>query len=91
MKYAISKEGIESLNKLSTDLIEATEDIDNQAIALLEKVNGVEKEMGIFYKEVLMLSKEMLTCNKEAKEMVNTLARISIPKLISEIEMLMFF
>lgn len=89
MKYAIAPEGIEALTQLSKDLREAAEDIDVQASSLVEKVNGVEDEIGVFYKDILVLTKEILVKNAEAKEMVDALANISIPKLISEIELYM--
>ena len=80
-KYAISEEGIMSLEKLSQDLKKASSNIDDECIKLYNTVEGFEEGLGIFHKEILELIRNVLNMNKASKEELDYLANKRIPQL----------
>lgn len=80
-KYAISTEGIASLEKLAQDLKTASNNIDEECAKLYGVVEGLEDGLGVYYKELLELIRSSLNANKASKEEVNYLANKRIPQL----------
>lgn len=80
-KYAISEEGISSLERLSQDLKSASTNIDEECTKLYNIVEGLEDGLGVYYKELLELVRSALSTNRASKEEVEYLANKRIPQL----------
>lgn len=88
-KYAISRKGIEALETLKDTLTGTLEEISMLSKALENVVSGLENGLGIYYKEVRDLTRNVLLILKEAKEGEDglyVLTNVLIPRQISEIE-----
>lgn len=80
-KYAISEEGIQALEKLSQDLKQASNAIDEESVKLHRIAEGLEDGLGIYYKDILELIRDVVTVNKTSKDEVEYLADKRIPQL----------
>ncbi len=90
--YAISAKGIEALEGLKDDISGASEQIAMASEMLLNVINSLEDGLGIYYKEILELTLNILSTLKAAKEGddgIDALANILIPMRIRNIEELM--
>lgn len=87
--YAISPKGIAALEELKDSLTGASEEITMLSEALLNVINGLEGGLGIYYKEILELTRKVLVTLKTAKEGddgIDVLANVLIPGQINKIE-----
>ena len=88
-KYAISREGIDSLQALSSQLNNATSAIDDVSQTLYTSIQSIEEGLGVYEKDIYVLLREIITTNQRGKESVEQLTRFSIPKQILQIEKLL--
>ena len=88
-KYAISQEGLNSLDKLSNDLIQVIVGIDDACKALYTRIEGLESGLGLYEKDILQCIREVVTANRHGKESVEYLVTASIPAQKAIIEELM--
>ena len=88
-KYAISQEGIDSLQTLASKLFESTSSIDDASKVLYSTIEGISDGLGVYKKNVYVLLRDIITTNQKGKNSVEQLTRISIPKRILEIEKLL--
>lgn len=88
-QFAISRKGVESLESLRNSLAGASDKIIVLSEALLNSINGLESGLGIYYKEILELTRKVLAILKEAKEGADgtdVLINVLIPRQIELIE-----
>lgn len=88
-KYAISREGIESLHALSGQLNSATSAIDDASQTLYASIQSIEEGLGVYEKDIYVLLKQIISTNQRGKESVEQLTRFSIPKQVLQIEKLL--
>lgn len=88
-KYAISQEGIDALQTLSSRLVESTSSIDDASKVLYSTIEGVSDGLGVYEKDIYILLRDVINTNQKGKESVDQLTRISIPRQILEIEKLL--
>ena len=88
-KYAISPEGLDSLDKLSNDLLQAVTGIDDACRTLYKKIEGLEFGLGVYEKDILICIREVVAANNQGKEGVSHLVATAIPKQKAIIEEIM--
>ena len=88
-KYAISQEGLYSLDKLSNNLLQVVIGIDDACRTLYTKIEGLESGLGIYEKEILICLREVVAANNQGKEGVSHLVATAIPKQKAIIEEIM--
>ena len=59
-RYAISPEGVAALQKLADDLSMAVNEIETDSSRMLNIINSLEPDLGIYYKEIMVLIREIL-------------------------------
>lgn len=87
--YAISHKGITALEELKVSLTGASEEITMLSEVLLNVVDDLEDGLGIYYKEILELTRKVLLTLQTAKEgedSIDVLANVLIPGQINRIE-----
>ena len=91
MKYAISQEGINSLQELKNRIVEAMRGI-HEAIELLEStIQACGEGLGVYQDELLELIVSIKRANDEGIEGASMLALTLIPQQIERIEELLYF
>ena len=60
-KYAISQEGLDSLDKLSAGLMQVVTGIDDACKTLYTKIERLESGLGVYEKDILPVSYTHLT------------------------------
>lgn len=85
-KYAISQEGLDSLDKLSNDLLQVVLGIDDACRTLYAKIEGLEAGLGVYEKDILMCIREVVAANNQGKESVSHLVATAIPQQKAIIE-----
>lgn len=88
-KYAISTEGIDSLDKLSNELMKIVDGIDDACKTLYTKIEGLESDLGVYEKEILLCIRDVVEANQQGKEGVAHLVTTSIPHQRAIIEEIM--
>ena len=84
VKYAVSNEGVNALNKLNTDLNKNNNDIINACSTLQTTINGLGSTIGIFEEQLNQLISAVRNAQKEGEEGIEQLSgRVS--KLASEV------
>ena len=87
--YAISHKGIAALEELRDSLTEASDEIVMLSEALINVVSNLENGLGIYYKEILEMTRTILLTLKTAKEGddgIDVLTNVLIPGQINKIE-----
>lgn len=79
-KYAISQEGLDSLDKLSNDLTQVVTGIDDACKTLYTKIEGLESGLGVYEKDILICIREVIAANQQGKEGVSHLVATAIPQ-----------
>ena len=79
-KYAISQEGLDSLDKLSNDLMQVVTGIDDACKTLYTKIEGLESGLGVYEKDILICIREVIATNQQGKEGVSHLVATAIPR-----------
>lgn len=88
-KYAISRKGIEALETLKDTLTGTSEEIIMVNEVLENVISGLENGLGIYYKEVRDLTRNVFLALKEAKEGddgLDVMTNALIPRQIDKIE-----
>lgn len=67
-KYAISQEGLDSLDKLSNELMQVVTGIDDACKTLYTKIEGLESGLGVYEKDILVCIREVVAANQQGKE-----------------------
>lgn len=88
-KYAISQEGIDSLNKLSNDLVQIVREIDEACKRLYDSIQAEQDSLGVFAKDIYAYLRAVITANQQGEEGVADMVANSIPHKIGEIEEIM--
>ena len=88
-KYAISQEGLDSLDKLSGELMQVVTGIDDACKTLYTKVEGLESGLGVYEKDILLCLREVIAANKQGKVGVAHLVTTAIPRQKAIIEEIM--
>ena len=88
-KYAISQEGLDSLDKLSAELMQVVTGIDDACKTLYTKVEGLESGLGVYEKDILLCLREVIAANKQGKYGVAHLVTTAIPRQKAIIEEIM--
>lgn len=88
-KYAISQEGLDSLDKLSKELLQVVTGIDDACKTLYDKIEGLESGLGVYEKDILVCIREVITENQQGKESVAHLVSTAIPRQRAIIEEIM--
>ncbi len=89
--YSINRSGVEALNNLRADLYQAVNDIFEASQRLKHNLSGLEEDLGIYYEYIMLENqKVILTLRKalDGEEGVGFLVNKKIPKMISDMEML---
>ena len=88
-KYAVSPQGVDALHKLAADLTQAVDDVEISSSRLVEAIDSLEPDLGIYYKEILLIVREILSTLKEFQDEedgILYLIRKRIPHLIAVME-----
>ena len=88
-KYAISQEGLDSLDKLSNELMQVVTGIDDACKTLYAKIKGLESDLGVYEKDILICIREVVAANQQGKESVAHLVATAIPRQKAIIEEIM--
>ena len=88
-KYAISQEGLDSLDKLSAELMQVVTGIDDACKTLYTKVEGLKSGLGVYEKDILLCLREVIAANKQWKDGVAHLVTTAIPRQKAIIEEIM--
>lgn len=88
-KYAISQEGLDSLDKLSNDLMQIVTGIDDTCKTLYTKIEGLESGLGVYEKDILVCIREVIAANQQGKDGVAHLVSVAIPRQRAIIEEIM--
>lgn len=88
-KFAISKEGIESLEQLRFKLMQSVIEINDAVTALFESIESVGDSLGVFEKDLLECVKGTIGAVNQSREPISHLVATSIPQRILDIEELM--
>ena len=88
-KYAISQEGLDSLDKLSNELMQVVTGIDDACKTLYTKIEGLESGLGVYEKDILVCIREVVAANQQGKEGVSHLVATAIPRQKTIIEEIM--
>ncbi len=88
-KYAISQEGLDSLDKLSNELMQVVTGIDNACRTLYNKIEGLDSGLGVYEKDILICIREVVAANQQGKEGVAHLVSTAIPRQKAIIEEIM--
>ena len=88
-KYAISQEGLDSLDKLSNELMQVVTGIDDACKTLYTKIEGLESGLGVYEKDILVCIREVVAANQQGKEGVAHLVATAIPRQKAIIEEIM--
>ena len=88
-KYAISQEGLDSLDKLSNELMQVVTGIDDACKTLYTKIEGLESGLGVYEKDILACIREVVAANQQGKEGVAHLVATAIPRQKAIIEEIM--
>ena len=75
-KYAISQEGIDALQTLSSRLVESTSSIDDASKVLYSTIEGVSDGLGVYEKDIYILLRDVINTNQKGKKSVNQLTKI---------------
>lgn len=67
-KYAISQEGLDSLDKLSAGLMQVVTGIDDACKTLYTKIERLESGLGVYEKDILLCLREVIAANKQGKD-----------------------
>ncbi len=79
-KYAISQEGLASLDKLANELIQVVTGIDDACRTIYSKIEGLESSLGVYEKDILICIREVVAANNQGKEGVLHLVATAIPQ-----------
>lgn len=88
-KYAISQEGLDSLDKLSAGLMQVVTGIDDACKTLYTKIERLESGLGVYEKDILLCLREVIAANKQRKDGVAHLVTTAIPRQKAIIEEIM--
>ena len=88
-KYAISQEGLDSLDKLSNELTQVVTGIDDACRTLYTQIEGLESGLGVYEKDILSCIREVVAANQQGKEGVAHLVATAIPRQKAIIEEIM--
>ena len=88
-KYAISQEGLDSLDKLSNELMEIVTGIDDACRQLYAQSEGLGSGLGVYEKDILVCIREVVAANQQGKEGVAHLVATAIPRQKAIIEEIM--
>lgn len=88
-KYAISQEGLDSLDKLSNELMQVVTGIDDACRTLYTKIEGLESGLGVYEKDILICIREVVAANQQGKDGVAHLVSTAIPRQKAIIEEIM--
>lgn len=88
-KYAISQEGLDSLDKLSNELIQVVTGMDDACKTLYDKIEGLEAGLGVYEKDILVCIREVIAANQQGKNGVAHLVSTAIPRQRAIIEEIM--
>lgn len=89
-KYAISREGLESLNKLSRELVQVVAGIENATQHLYHQVEALESGLGVYEKDVLQCIRQVIAACQQGREGVEYLVTTGIPQQMAMIEEIMY-
>ena len=84
--YAISQEGIDSLDKLSDDLRQVVTGINDASRTLYTKIEGLESGLGVYEKDILVCIRDVIAINNAGTASIEYLTDISIPECRRRIE-----
>lgn len=90
-KFAISQEGLDSLDKLSNDLKQVVTGIEDACKTLYTKIEGIEDGLGVYNKDILICIRDVISINKAGTASIEYLTDISIPEHRRKIEEFMYF
>lgn len=88
-KYDVSREGMESLEMLAGSLSGAMDEIEENCDALYSYITLLEKELGIYYKEIALLVRKVIQTVEDAREGedgIDSLVEVRIPRMIKMME-----
>ncbi len=88
-KYAISQEGLDSLDKLSAGLMQVVTGIDDACKTLYTKIERLESGLGVYEKDILLCLREVIAANEQGKDGVAHLVTTAIPRQKAIIEEIM--
>ena len=86
-RYGVSKEGVESLNQLASDLDSLNGEIHDAGRRLRSQVFSVEEGLGIFDRQILNIIAKVDATQEVGNEAVEQLSA-NVKKLASEVEAL---
>ncbi len=86
-KYGISKEGVEALKQLATDMGTLNDDIQECGTKLTTKVSGIGENLGIYEDAILELVAEVNRAQEKGRDSVELLTT-KINKMATDIEAL---
>lgn len=90
-QYAISQEGLDSLDKLSNDLRQVVIGINDACRNLHSQIEGLESGLGVYEKDILICIRDVISINNAGSTSIEYLTDISIPECRRRIEEFMYF
>ena len=84
-KYGISREGVDALKQLSSDMGTLNASIEQSGVKLHHSIAGYEEGLGVYADEIEELIFNVNAAQAQGRESVDTL-RVQIDKLASDIE-----
>ena len=84
-KYGISREGVDALRQLSSDMGSLNASIEQSGIKLHHTISGYEEGLGVYADEIEELIFNVNAAQADGRESVDTL-KSQLDKLASEIE-----
>lgn len=73
--YCINREGVAALNQLSTDLRNLNNNIEESGTLLLNTINALSDELGIYENEIREVVRSVIATQKKGSESVDYLAK----------------
>ena len=86
-KYGISKEGVQALKQLSTDMSNLNNDIEECGRTLSSSVSGLSEGLGVYEEQIQELIAKVNAEQAKGRESVQTLTT-KINKLAADVEAL---
>lgn len=86
-KYGISKEGVQALKQLSTDMSNLNNDIEECGRTLSASVSGLSEGLGVYEEQIQELIAKVNAEQAKGRESVQTLTT-KINKLAADVEAL---
>ncbi len=84
-KYGISKEGVEALTQLASDIDSINEEIEESGLTLTTTVEAIGDDLGLYEDEIVDLVGDVNTAKEKGRDSAELLSG-KVSKMASDIE-----